>query len=140
MCEIKIERDVVSDFLLKLHVNCVDTRIGVVLAERTHAAEAWEGVSKRPSSRETANCRARTRCRRNQTWPSGAHKRIGKETAGNCLLLHAVGGNRLNLRQHILAGVINTVAGPQHRGSLSGNVPGKAGSWLKLFLWTVLRT
>src|SRR5713226_8471064 len=97
MGEIKIDGKIPRDFLFKLNVRRVDARIGVVLAEYAHAAEAWEGVSKRAGSREIVNCRARTRCRRNQTRPCRAYERVGKETAGDGLLLHTVSGNRSHL-------------------------------------------
>ena len=55
MGEIKEERKVASDLLLELRVDCIDARIGVVTAEYTHAAEAWERIGKRASRRKIVN-------------------------------------------------------------------------------------
>src|SRR5258705_9908293 len=139
MCEIEVQRKIICDLLLKLHVRGVNPRISVILAEHPDATEAWERVSNRTSGCEAVDCRAGTGSRRHQTRPGGTYEWVCKQAAGDRLLLHAVSGNGTHLRQHVLPRIVNAVATSQDRFTILRSVPGKAYSRLKLFLRAVQR-
>src|SRR6185369_7283895 len=107
MCEIKVQRKISRDLLLKLYIRGVDSRVSVVFAEHADTAEAWERVRNRTRGCETVDRRAGTRRRRHQTRPGRTYEWVCKQAAGDRLLLHAIGRYRTHLRQHILSRVVN---------------------------------
>src|SRR5437867_2699292 len=128
--EVKIQREIADDFLLELRVQCVDARVRIILVEDAHrSAEGnspgwWHGLYTRPGGRPGGRAKA------------GKSKgRVAEDSE----LLHAVVGDRANLRQHVLAAIENAIAGAQHRLAVARYVPRKTNARLELFLRAVQR-
>src|SRR5689334_4396484 len=105
MSEVKVQREIAGDLLLELYVRRVDSGIGVILTKDAH----------RGPGRNTSRRRYRLYAGPGR-WLGGSAK-AGKSETGvtkNSELLHAVVGDRSDLRQHILPPIENSIAGPQN--------------------------
>src|SRR5262252_5906652 len=131
MGEVEVDGKVFRHFLLITGIESIDSRVRVVLAEDAHAGAERNSTAGR-NRNDIGPCR-----RLGGSAKTTKGKRGG---AGYPKLLRAVIGDRPNLRQHVLTGVENAVAGAQDGFSLLRDVPGKSNARLKLFLGAVERS
>src|SRR5438034_4580132 len=130
MREIEIYRPVLSDLLLERDIGGINARVLVITAENANATKTRNRIGERARHRKVMYRRTRARGRRYQTRPRRSNKRIGKQAAGDRLLLHAIRCYRADLRQHVLACAIDAIACPKDALLIICDVPRESDSWL----------
>src|SRR5437588_9737606 len=102
--EVKVQREIAGDLLLELSVQCIDARVRVILVEDAHRSAEGDSSGRRHALYARPGGR------------SGGGAETGKGKAGiteDAELLHAVVGDRADLRQHVLPAIENAIAGAE---------------------------
>src|SRR4029077_3513014 len=115
-----------------LSVHGIDSRVRVILAK--DGDPGLEGECSRGKGRNGYGVRIGRRRAASRGVKEVTSGRIHATRSENRLLLHTVGCDRSNLREHVLPRVIDSPASTEDRFLIVENVPGKTESELEHFL------